>query len=60
MPVLSSESGIEAQPGEVATILGQQGAWTRIELSDRRRGWVDGQRLQLLALDEVERFSISR
>ena len=59
-PVLSSESGIEAQPGEVATILGQQGAWTRIELSDRRRGWVDGQRLQLLALDQDNTFSISR
>jgi hypothetical protein len=59
-PVLSSESGIEAQPGEVARILGQQGAWTRVELSDRRRGWVDGQRLQLLALDETERVSISR
>ena len=49
MPVLSAESGIEAQPGETATILGQQGAWTRVELSDRRRGWVEAQRLQLLA-----------
>lgn len=59
-PVLSSESGIEAQPGEVAKILGYQGAWTRVELGDRRRGWVDGQRLQLLALDVDNTFSISR
>lgn len=51
MPVLSSEAGIEAQPGEVARVLGHQGAWTRIELSDRRRGWVEGQRLQALGLE---------
>ena len=53
MPVLSSESGIEAQPGEVATILAHQGAWTRVELSDRRRGWVEAQRLQVLAPDAI-------
>jgi hypothetical protein len=60
MPVLSSESGIEALPGEVAIVLGQQGAWTRIELSDGRKGWVEAQRLQALALDETDQFSISR
>ena len=53
MPVLSSESGIEAQPGEVAKILAHQGAWTRVELSDRRRGWVEAQRLQVLAPDAI-------
>ncbi len=52
MPVLSSEAGIEAQPGEVARVLAHQGAWTRVELSDRRRGWVEAQRLQGLAQDE--------
>jgi hypothetical protein len=60
MPVLSSESGIETQPGELARILGQQGAWTRVELSDRRRGWVEAQRLQVLAQDEPNTFSIQR
>lgn len=59
MPVLSSESGIEAQPGEVAKILAHQGAWTRVELSDRRRGWIEAQRLQALAQDEVS-FSIAK
>jgi hypothetical protein len=59
MPVLSSEASIEALPGEVARILGHQGAWTRVELTDRRRGWVEGQRLQRLAVDEAS-FSISR
>jgi hypothetical protein len=52
MPVLSSEAGIEAQPGEVAKILGHQGAWTRVELTDRRRGWVEAQRLQPLARND--------
>jgi hypothetical protein len=59
MPVLSSEAGIEAQPGEVARMLGHQGAWTRVELTDRRRGWVESQRLQPLAQD-VTTFSIAR
>jgi hypothetical protein len=59
MPVLSGEAGIEAQPGEVARILGHQGAWTRVELSDRRRGWVEARRLQELAQDEIT-FSIVR
>jgi hypothetical protein len=59
MPVLSSESGIEAQQGEVAKILGHQGAWTRVELTDRRRGWIEAQRLQALAQDEVS-FSIAK
>jgi len=52
MPVLSSEAGIEAQPGEVAKVLGHQGAWTRVELSDRRRGWVEAQRLQPLGRND--------
>jgi hypothetical protein len=59
MPVLSSEAGIEAQPGEVVRILGHQGAWMRVELTDRRRGWVEAQRLQTLAHAEAA-FSISR
>ena len=59
MPVLSSEAGIEAQPGEIVRILGQQGAWMRVELSDRRRGWVEAQRLQTLAQAEAT-FSIAR
>jgi hypothetical protein len=52
MPVLSSEAGIEAQPGEVAKVLGHQGAWTRVELTDRRRGWVEAQRLQALGRND--------
>lgn len=59
MPVLSSEAGIEAQPGEVATVLGAQGAWTRVELSDGRRGWVESQRLQSVALNTAA-VSVSR
>jgi hypothetical protein len=59
MPVLSSDEGIEAQPGEVARILAQQGAWTKVELTDRRQGWVEGQRLQLLSQDAPV-WSISR
>ena len=59
MPVLSSEAGIEAQPGEVVRILGHQGAWMRVELTDRRRGWVEAQRLQPLAQAEAT-FSIAR
>ena len=59
MPVLSSEAGIEAQPGELVKVLGHQGAWTRIELTDRRRGWVEAQRLQQLAAAEAT-FSIAR
>ena len=52
MPVLSSEAGIEAQPGEVVKVLGHQGAWTRVELTDRRRGWMEAQRLQSLARND--------
>lgn len=59
MPVLSSEAGIEAQAGEMVRVLGHQGAWTRVELSDRRRGWVEAQRVQSLAQAEAT-FSISR
>ena len=59
MPVLSSEAGIEAQPGEVVRILGHQGAWMRVELTDRRRGWVEAQRVQPLAQAEAT-FSIAR
>lgn len=59
MPVLSSEAGIEAQPGEVVRILGHQGAWMRVELTDSRRGWVEAQRLQPLAQAEAT-FSIVR
>ena len=53
MPVLSSESGVEAQPGEVAKVLAHQGAWTRVELGDRRSGWVEAQRLQVLAPEAI-------
>jgi hypothetical protein len=59
MPVLSSEAGVEALPGEVARVLGHQGAWTRVELTDRRRGWVEAGRLQALSLAEGT-FSIAR
>jgi uncharacterized protein YgiM (DUF1202 family) len=59
MPVLSSESGIEAQAGEMVRVLGHQGAWMRVELSDRRRGWVEAQRVQSLAQAEAT-FSIAR
>jgi hypothetical protein len=59
MPVLSSEAGIEAQSGEVVRILGHQGAWMRVELTDRRRGWVEAQRLQALERAGAT-FSIAR
>jgi hypothetical protein len=59
MPVLSSEAGIEAQAGEMVRVLGHQGAWMRVELSDRRRGWVEAQRVQTLAQAEAT-FSIAR
>jgi hypothetical protein len=59
MPVLSSEAGIEARPGEVVRILGAQGAWVRVELSDGRTGWMDAQRLQSLERAEAT-FSIIR
>ena len=59
MPVLSSEAGIEAQAGEMVRVLGYQGAWMRVELSDRRRGWVEAQRVQTLAHVEAA-FSIAR
>lgn len=59
MPVLSSEAGIEAQSGEVVRILNHQGAWMRVELTDRRRGWVEAQRLQPLERSEAT-FSIAR
>ncbi|HEX9564065.1 MAG TPA: hypothetical protein VF981_08845 [Gemmatimonadaceae bacterium] len=45
VPVLSGDAGVEAQSGEVVRIMGRQGAWTRIELSDRRQGWVEARRL---------------
>jgi len=45
LPALSGDAGVEAQSGEVVRIVSRQGAWTRIELSDRRRGWVEGRRL---------------
>ena len=45
LPALSGAAGVEAQPGEVVRIVGRQGAWTRIELSDRRQGWVEARRL---------------
>jgi tetratricopeptide (TPR) repeat protein len=59
MPVLSSEAGIEAQPGEVVRVLGQQGAWMNVELSDKRHGWVEAQRVQTLQQAEVT-FSIAK
>ena len=59
MPVLSSEAGIEAQPGEVVRILGQQGAWINVELTDRRHGWVEARRVQALQQAEVT-FSIAK
>jgi hypothetical protein len=59
MPVLSSEAGIEAQPGEVVRLLGQQGAWMNVELSDKRRGWIEAQRVQTLQQAEVT-FSIAK
>jgi len=59
MPVLSSEAGIEAQPGEVVRVIGQQGAWMNVELSDKRRGWVEAQRVQTLQQVEVT-FSIAK
>ena len=59
MPVLSSEAGIEAQPGEVVRILGHQGAWMNVELSDKRHGWVESQRVQTLQQAEVT-FSIAK
>lgn len=49
LPVLSSDAGVEAQPGEVVRIVARQGAWTRIELSDRRVGWVEERRLEEVA-----------
>ncbi len=60
MPVLSADAGIEAQPGEVARVLGHQGAWTRVELSDRRRGWVEAQRLEPVAQGSDVTWSITR
>jgi hypothetical protein len=59
MPVLSSEAGIEAQPGEVVRVIGRQGAWMNVELSDKRRGWVEAQRVQTLRQVEVT-FSIAK
>jgi tetratricopeptide (TPR) repeat protein len=59
MPVLSSEAGIEAQPGEVVRVIGQQGAWMNVELSDKRRGWVEAQRVQTVQQAEVT-FSIAK
>jgi hypothetical protein len=59
MPVLSSESGIEAQPGEVVRVLGRQGAWMNVELSDQRHGWVEAQRVQTLERAAVT-FSIAK
>jgi uncharacterized protein YgiM (DUF1202 family) len=46
MPVLGGDPGVEAQTGELVRVLGRQGAWTRVELSDGRRGWIEAQRLE--------------
>jgi uncharacterized protein YgiM (DUF1202 family) len=59
MPVLSSEAGIEAQPGEVVRVIGQQGAWMNIELTDKRHGWIEAQRVQTLQQADVT-FSIAK
>jgi hypothetical protein len=37
----------------VAKVLAHQGAWTRVELGDRRSGWVEAQRLQVLAPEAI-------
>lgn len=51
MPMLGAELRAGAEPGEVARVLGRQGAWTRIQLSDRRRGWVESGRVESLGVE---------
>lgn len=48
LPALSGAPSVEADAGEVVRVVGRQGAWTRIELPDHRRGWVEAQRLAAL------------
>ena len=50
-PALGAETGAEALTGEVGRVIGRQGAWTRLRLSDGRRGWVEARRLQSLGVE---------
>jgi hypothetical protein len=50
-PALGAETGAEALTGEVANVVGRQGAWTRLRLRDGRRGWVESRRLQSLGVE---------
>jgi hypothetical protein len=50
-PALGAETGAETITGEVARVEGRQGAWTRLRLSDGRRGWVESRQLQPLGVE---------
>jgi hypothetical protein len=50
-PALGEEAGAETMTGEVGRVIGRQGAWTRLRLSDGREGWVEARRVQLLGVE---------
>jgi hypothetical protein len=51
LPMLGAESGAETLVGEVGRVLGQNGVWTRVQLTDGRRGWMENRRLQTLGVE---------
>jgi hypothetical protein len=50
-PALGEETGAETITGEVARVLGKQGVWARLRLSDGREGWLETRRLEFLGLE---------
>ncbi len=50
-PALGAETGAETIAGESVQIIGRQGVWTRVRLSDGRRGWVESQRVQSVGVE---------
>jgi hypothetical protein len=50
-PALGGEPGAETLVGEQVRILGRQGVWIHVRLSDGRRGWLESQRLEVVGVE---------
>ncbi len=50
-PALGAEQGAETVTGETGRVLGRQGVWTRVRLSDHREGWLETRWLEVLSVE---------
>jgi uncharacterized protein YgiM (DUF1202 family) len=49
-PALAGDAVADVATGEVGVSTGAQGAWTRLRLSDGRKGWIQSHLLESLEL----------